>query len=77
MTSTQENQYYHQDNKLIKLEGPHKAILIGQLMNESLTNLLWTTEPTLQQPIESLFPDAAIVDSPASYSTITNPSCSY
>jgi hypothetical protein len=44
--ATRQNPYYDLYNKVLKLDGPHKSMLIGQ-WNESVTNLLWTTEPSL------------------------------
>ena len=44
--TTRQNPYYALHNKVLKLEGPHKSMMIGQ-WNESVTNLLWTTEPSL------------------------------
>ena len=44
--TTRQNPYYDLHNKVLKLEGPHKSMMIGQ-WNESVTNLLWTTEPSL------------------------------
>ena len=83
--TTRDNPYYQQYNKIIKLEGPHKSMLVGQ-WNESVTNLLWTTEPTLtargmlnfyphcdNQLFGRLYPNAAIAGAPANITLVPVP----
>ena len=46
MSEIFKNPFYYLHTKVMKLEGPHKAMLIGE-WNDSVTNLLWNTDPTL------------------------------
>jgi hypothetical protein len=46
MAEVFKNPFYNLHSKVIKLEGPHKAMLIND-WNDSVTNLLWTTDSTL------------------------------
>ena len=46
MTSIKKNPHYNLYNKVVKLEGPHKSMLIGK-WNKSVNYLLRTLEPTM------------------------------
>jgi len=83
--ATRQNLYYDKYNKVLKLEGPHKSMLIGQ-WNESVTNLLWTTEPSLtargmlnyyphcnNELFASQYPAAAAVNPPANIAQVPVP----
>ena len=46
MTSIKKIPHYNLYNKVVKLEGPHKSMLIGK-WNKSVNYLLRTLEPTM------------------------------
>jgi hypothetical protein len=79
------NPFYHLHTKVMKLEGPHKAMLVGE-WNDSVTNLLWNTDPTLTPRgmlnfyphcdnalFATLFPAAAAPDPPANIRLVPVP----